>query len=182
MEKYTEQTKLAAVEAYCAGQGGWVAIAKDFAVGVSSLRKWVAGYQANGVAGVRTKRRELYSLEFKIEVLRRARDEDLSNRQTAALFDIRNFNIIAAWERAYAAHGMAGLEPRRRGRHEQAAQDGVPEAPPAHGEGHGEGPERSSDELLAELSFLRAENAYLKKVDALVRAQATSAQSKRRKS
>ena len=178
MEKYTEQTKLAAVEAYCAGQGGWVATAKDFAVSVSSLRKWVAGYQANGVAGVRTKRRELYSLEFKIEVLRRARDEGLSNRQAAALFDIRKFNIIAVWERAYAAHGMAGLEPRRRGRREQAAQVVVPEAPPAHGEDS----ERSSDELLCELNFLRAENAYLKKVNALVRAQATSAQSKRRKS
>ena len=177
MEKYTERTKLAAVEAYSSGHLGLTATAKQYDVGVSSLRKWVAAYQANGIAGVRAKRRELYAAEFKREVLQRARAEGLSNRQAAALFDILNFNIIAAWERAYEADGMAGLEPRRAGRRKQATRNEAPEKPRDPDDR-----ERSREQLLDELSSLRAENAYLKKADALVRSRTMSAPSKRRKS
>lgn len=179
MEKYSEQTKLAAVEAYRSGQLGLKAIAQQLNVGVSSLRKWVAAYQVNGVAGIQAKRRELYDIEFKLAVLQRARDENLSNRQAAALFNIRNFNIIAAWERAYEADGMAGLDSRRaRPRRKGSAQAAPPPSPQLH-----EGDDtRSRDELLQELNSLRAENAYLKKVEALVRSKTTSAQSNGRKS
>lgn len=177
MEKYSEQTKLDAVKAYRSGQLGLTATAKQMNVGVSSLRKWVAGYRANGVAGVQTKVREFYNLEFKLAVLQRARDENLSNRQAAAVFNIRNFNIIAAWERAYEADGMAGLVPRRTGRRKSPTEPDsapLPQVPVDT--------TRSREDLLDELNSLRAENAYLKKVRALVRSQATSAQSKRRKS
>lgn len=177
MEKYSEQTKLAAVEAYRTGQRGLVATAKQLDVGVSSLRKWVAAYQANGVAGIRTKRRELYDIKFKIEVLQRARDDRLSNRQAAALFDIRNFNIISTWERAYDADGMAGLDSRRAGRRKRPSREVAP-LPTQHGDDE----THSRQELLEELISLRVENAYLKKVEALVRSQTTSAQSKGRKS
>ncbi len=178
MKKYSEQTKLDAVEAYRSGHLGVRATAKQMNVSVSSLRKWVAGYQAHGVAGVQAKRRGLYSLEFKLAVLQRVRDENLSNRQASALFNIRNFNIIAAWERAYEADGMAGLDSRRAGRRRsstQAAPVPLPQLP-------GDDDKRSREDLLDELNSLRAENAYLKKVEALVRSQMTSAQSKGRKS
>jgi transposase len=178
LEKYSEQTKLDAVEAYRSGQLGLNATAKQMNVGVSSLRKWVAGYQANGVAGVQGKRRELYNLEFKLAVLQRARDENLSNRQAAALFNIRNFNIIAAWERAYEADGMAGLDSRRAGRR-KSSTEAAPVPLPQLGD---DDDTRSREDLLDELNSLRAENAYLKKVEALVRSQTTSAQSKGRKS
>jgi transposase len=101
VEKYSEQTKLNAVAAYRSGHRGLIATAERLGVGVSSLRKWVAAYEGNGVAGIRAKRSgKWYDLKFKLEVLRRARDDCLSNRQAAALFNIRNFNIIATWERA----------------------------------------------------------------------------------
>lgn len=179
MEKYSEKTKLEAVEAYRSGERGLVATAKQFEVNVASLRKWIAAYEVNGIAGIRTKRRELYTLEFKLEVLRRARDENLSNRQAAAVFDIRNFNIIAAWERAYEADGMAGLGPRRTGRHREPSKEAgqVPSPQVRDGEDT-----RSRAELLQELDSLRAENAYLKKAEALVRSSTTSAQTRGRKS
>lgn len=178
MEKYTEKTKLEAAQTYCSGHLGLTATAKKFGVGVSSLRKWVAGYQANGADGVRTKRRELYSLEFKLQVLQRSRDENLSNRKAASLFDIRNFNIIGAWKRAYEANGMAGLDPRRSGGRKQSSQDLARETPDLICDDQA----RSREELLEELTSLRTENAYLKKVGALVRSQTTSAPSKGRKS
>jgi transposase len=105
---------------------------------------------------VQTKRRELYDIEFKLALLQRARDENLSNGQAAALFDIRNFNTIAAWERAYGADGMAGLDSRRtRPRTKRSAQA----APTPSPQPHDSDDTRSRDELLQELNSLRAENA-----------------------
>ena len=180
MEKYSEQTKLSAIDVYLSGQRGLVATAEQMGVGVSSLRKWIAAYEANGVAGIRVKRSgQWYDLEFKLAVLKRARDDGLSNRQAAALFNIRNFNIIATWERAYEAYGMAGLDSRGTGRRTRSSGEGVPEPSP---EPRGDDDIYSCQELLKELSSLRAENAYLKKVEALVRSQKTSAPSKGRRS
>ena len=178
MEKYSEQTKLAAVDAYCCGQHGLSATALLHNVGVSSLRKWIAAYQVRGIAGIRVKRREVYDVEFKLAVLQRVRDEDLSLRQAAALFDIRNFNIIGLWQRAYESDGMAGLVPYRVVRHEIMAKEII--SPPASQPS--DDAARTRQELLEELNDLHLENAYLKKVNALVQTQAKSAQKKSRKS
>jgi hypothetical protein len=46
-----------------------------------SLRKWVAGYSVRGAAGVVAKRRSSnYILEFKLEVLRRMKEDGISWR------------------------------------------------------------------------------------------------------
>lgn len=178
MKKYSEQAKLAAVQAYCSGQLGWKATAKDHDVEASSLRKWVAAYQVNGVDGVREKRRKLYGGEFKLNVLQRMRDEDLSYRQAAALFDIRNFNIIGAWERAYERNGMAGLALRGAGQQKSMTNGDRQKSASRPCEAD----KRTREELLEELNSLRLENAYLKKLEALVQSQATSAQGRGRKS
>jgi transposase len=80
-------------------------------VGVDSLRAWIAAYEANGKAGLVAKRRVIYDLDFKLEVLRRMQDEGLSCRQVAALFNIRRLDLVAEWSRLYAAHGAAALQP-----------------------------------------------------------------------
>ena len=178
MEKYSEQIKLAAVEAYCSGQQGLSTTALLHNVGVSSLRKWIAAYQVNGIAGILVKRREVYGMEFKLVVLQRVRDEGLSLRQAAALFDIRNFNIIGLWQRAYESDGMAGLVPYRAVRHETMTKEKISPSTPQPCDDAA----RSRQELLDELNDLRLENAYLKKVNALVQTQAKSAQKKSRKS
>ena len=72
---------------------------------------------------------------------------------------------------------MAGLEPHRAGRRKRAMQEQAPKSPLDI-----EDPERTREELLDEINSLRTENAYLKKVGALVRSKAMSAQSKKRKS
>ncbi|MFM0414771.1 transposase [Paraburkholderia aromaticivorans] len=95
MGKYSKETKLAVVKDYCSGTAGLKFVARLHDVDVTSLRKWVAGYRSHGAAGAKEKARATYSLKFKLSVLRRIRDEGLSYRKTAALFDIRNFNIVA---------------------------------------------------------------------------------------
>lgn len=164
MKKYSEQVKLAAIQAYRSGELGWKATAKIHNVEPSSLRKWVAAYAVHGVDGVREKRRELYSREFRLKVLQRMRDEDLSYRQAAALFDIRSFNIIGAWERAYERDGVLGLAPQWAGQHKRMKRTEGLKSEALLGEDE----KRTPEELLEELNALRLENAYLKKLDALV--------------
>ena len=178
MEKYSKQMKLTAIKAYCSGQQGLLATARRHNVGASSLRKWVVAYQAQGIAGIQLKRREVYGIEFKLAVLQRIRNEGLSYRQAAAVFDIRHFNIIGAWERAYDRDGVDGLIPYGATRHKTMNKAPPPQAvsQPCDDE------MRTRQELLVELNTLRLENAYLKKVDALVRTQAKSAQKKSRRS
>jgi len=101
MGKYTEQAKLAAVQDYCSGSAGLRDVAHRHNVDFSSLRQWVAAYQVHGVAGLKEKKLQRYSNDFKLSVLNRMREEQLSYRQTAALFDIRKFDIIGLWERRF---------------------------------------------------------------------------------
>jgi len=176
MTKYSERKKLEAVEAYEAGAGGLRATAEAHAVGVDSLRKWIAAYRARGVSGIVTKKRGNYDADFKLEVLRRMRDEGLSCRQVAALYDVRRFDQVAEWDRLYQQHGAAGLIPGRKGvrtpmEKSRRRRDGSASTADD---------ERSREDLLREVQQLRMENAYLKKTQALVRAKSASVPKKGR--
>lgn len=157
MTRYTAKQKLAAVMAYRKGAGSLCATASAHNVGVDSLRAWIAAYEANGKAGLVAKRRVIYDLDFKLEVLRRMQDEGLSCRQVAALFNIRRLDLMAEWNRLYVAHGAAALQPgwkweqtrmskptSRRDDREAVTND-----------------QRSREELLRDLQKLRTENAYI---------------------
>ncbi len=109
MNKYTEQTKLSAVEDYCSGNAGLKVVSHRHGVDASSLRKWVAAFRVHGIAGIQNKKKKHYSAAFKLNVLQRMRDEELSYRQAGALFDIRKFDIIGQWKRRYDEGGLDAL-------------------------------------------------------------------------
>ena len=60
------------------------------------------------------------------------RDDELSYRQVAALFDIRNFNIIGNWEHAYDEGGMAGLSPYASVRRARMKKPSTKKPQPSH--------------------------------------------------
>jgi transposase len=163
---YSDQQKVAAAADYCGGCLGLKQVARRHGVNVASLRLWAAAYRVHGAAGVKTKRRKFYGAQFKLSVLQRMHDENLSYRQVAALFNIRNRDMIALWQQAYDIGGFAALYPHS-GIRKTAMTN------PAETSG-AEGPEdetRTRQELLDELRQLRMENAYLKKLKALARAE-----------
>lgn len=178
MNKYSEQQKLDAVETYRSGDLGLRATAALHSVNVASLRKWVAAYEAIGIAGIQRKRRQTYDVKFKLEVLRKLKSDGLSYRQAGALFNVRRIDSIAAWERAYEKDGIAGLMPNQPSPRPLETQVGAPK--PLSDSARLETP--SHQELLDELEALRTENAYLKKLKALVQTQAKSAPCSERKS
>ena len=99
--------------------------------------------------------KERYTGEFKQEVIETMMQKKLSYRETARLYEINDHKRIMAWERIYLEEGPEGLYKERRGR----SCKGRPQKNLK--------PEVEED-LLAEVQRLRAENAYLKKLNALV--------------
>src|SRR5690348_10927231 len=91
--KYSDQKKIAAAADYCGGHLGLRATARRHGVNVASLRLWAAAYRVHGAAGVRSKERRFYTVQFKLRVLQRMQTDKLSHRQVAALFDIRRRDI-----------------------------------------------------------------------------------------
>ena len=91
-----------------------------------------------------------YTPEFKIKVVETMHREKLSYRETARQFDISN-SRVTAWERIYLEEGAEGLYAERRGR-----------------KSTGRPPKIKKEDLIAEVQRLRAVNAYLKKLNALV--------------
>ena len=102
--------------------------------------------------GVPNKR---YTPEFKKLVVETMQKEKLSYREAARQFEINNHKCVAAWERIYLAEGSEGFAIERRGR-------GSKGRPPK------QLPKELEEDLLAEVQRLRAENAYLKNLQALV--------------
>lgn len=174
MSKYTEQFKLAVVEQYLTGLAGFKALGQQHGVSPSNVRKWVDCYRLHGVSALQKKFTH-YSAAFKLSVLQHMWAQSLSYGQTAAVFDIRSHAMVGQWERLYHSGGIDALKPRPRGRPKTMP---VPRTPPPPSP---DDQTRTRDELLAELNYLRMENAYLKKLEALIQAQKKSALSKPRK-
>jgi transposase len=175
MARYDEQFKLKAVQQYLSGDASYRQVAAAYGIEFSQLRCWVASFKAHGRCGLASKSGS-YDAQLKLEVLDRGRSEGLSDRQLATLYDIRSTGHIGKWRSQYDAGGVSALEPQRRGRRPMPAPKDPPDPP------HEPDEKRPHKELLEELAYLRAENAYLKKVKALIEAERTEALKKRRKS
>lgn len=166
MSKYSEQFKLAVVQQYLSGTLGYKQVGEEHHLDHSTVRRWVKLHEAHGMDGL-TKKFSHYSAEFKLSVLQRMWDGDLSFRQAAAVFNIRNASDIGHWENCYHNGGLDALVPRKRGRSKKMPILPSTEPPELLSDPAG----RTHDELVAEVNHLRMEVAYLKKLDALVQAQ-----------
>ena len=95
-----------------------------------------------------------YTAEFKKLVIETMQEEKLSYRETARRFEINDHKRITAWERIYLEGGAEGFHVEHRGR----SSTGRPRKLSKEVE----------EDLLAEVQRLRAENDYLKNLQALV--------------
>lgn len=101
--------------------------------------------------GVPNKR---YTPEFKKMVVETMQKEGLSYSETARRYEVSNHHRIQDWERIYLTEGPEGFAVERRGR----KSTGRPRKLSKEVE----------EDLLAEVQRLRAENDYLKNLQALV--------------
>lgn len=95
-----------------------------------------------------------YTPEFKIKVVETMRDEKLSYKEAARQFDVSFDTVVAKWERIYLEEGKEGFYIERRGRKSTGRPAKIKK--------------KVEEDLIAEVQRHRAENAYLKKLNALV--------------
>jgi transposase len=172
--KYTEAFKLVTVERYLQGTDGYERFARKCGLAKHTLRMWVLWYRKHGAAGLARKTGR-YDTDFKMSVVRHMWENALSYTQAAAVFNVRNVSSVAAWERRYRDGGALALDPPRK-----TSSTGM-QAPTTKPDSSSDDDKRSREDLLKELEYLRMENAYLKKVDALVQAKQNSKAQKKRK-
>ena len=81
-------------------------------------------------------------------------EEKLGYRETARRFEVNDHHRIQAWERIYLTEGPEGFAVERRGGSRVRRSKELPK--------------EVEEDLLTEVQRLRAENEYLKKLQALV--------------
>lgn len=174
MARHDESFKLEVVERYLSESSGARAIALRYGLDHGTVRRWVEGYRQHGIEGLR-KKFSHYDEQFKLSVLRRMWQEELSCRQVTVLFDIRGGQgVVSAWERQYHEGGIDALKSKRRRGPKLMTAPKPPDPPPPHANDAG-----TLDALRKENEHLRAEVAYLKKLQALIRAKRSAAPTKR---
>ncbi len=97
MKRYEAEFKLEVVQSFLAGEGGVKLLVRRWSVSEEKVRTWVSHYRLHGIDGLRPKR-SAYSAQFKLQVLAHQDREQLSSRQVAAIYDIRNPNHVGVYE------------------------------------------------------------------------------------
>jgi len=172
--KHTKQFKRAAIKRYLEGTRGYKLVAREYSIAPAVLRRWVLWYRMHGGAGL-TRKTGQYTADFKLTVLRHMWDNGFSLTQVAAVFNVGSPHSVASWARRYRDGGFEGL-----GRFRKPVPIDM-QAPPNKSEQQDDNDTRSREDLLKELEYLRAENAYLKKLDALFPARPNPTTRKKRK-
>tara|TARA_R110001592_G_C13074677_1_gene742096 strand:- start:859 stop:1392 length:534 start_codon:yes stop_codon:yes gene_type:complete len=173
MSKYDAAFRWQVVEQCLSPEASTVSIAQRYGLDYSMVRRWVERYRKHGIAGLEAKHRGCRSAAFKMSVLETMRREGLSYRQTAILFDIRSDGDVGRWDRLYQTEGLQALTPTHRRRPSMIRKPAAPSTATSDDK-------RTRDELLAELAYLRAENDYLKKLDALIQEKRTTRDTRRK--
>ncbi len=138
------------------------ATAKKLNVNPEFVLKWVKQYQSGGIRAIKPKTSKAkYSSEFKLNVLTTMLKEDLSQSEVALKFNISSPALISHWHKAYRQQGMSGLISKPKGR-TAMSKPFITDKPDD---------EKTLAELKRENEYLRAEVAYLKKLDALLKTE-----------
>lgn len=95
-----------------------------------------------------------YTPEYKTQVIETMRKNGMSFKEAARQFEVSSDTMVADWERIYLTEGPEGFTIERRGRGSKGRPPKLTKA--------------VEEDLLAEVQRLRAENAYLKNLQALV--------------
>ena len=116
--KYSQEQKLAAVQAYIQGEGGIRHIAREYQVSRGALIQWVAYYKKNGDLPATTQKTEYTppSLQCKLEVLYWQQVHDASDLKTAVTFKLRGMEIVSKWRKQYLQGGKFRLIRSRDGK------------------------------------------------------------------
>jgi transposase len=158
MAKYSYEQRLETVLLVVDKHKSCRVAAKQLGTAEEHVRRWVKRYEMYGVEGI-SLRNIAFTGEFKEHVIEYMHENHLSISETATLFKISSDYTVGKWERLYYEEGPLALYRDKRGRKKGMSTD-KPKKANLNKE--------TEEDLIAEVQRLRMENAYLKKLNALV--------------
>jgi transposase len=158
-EKYSYDFKLKVVKYYLKNSGARRSVGTYFSISSEHVRKWVDIYNSFGKVGLKDDiRRTQYTFELKKQTALSIVEDGLSIRDAMKHSNLKSSALVANWLRHYREHGIDGLKPKPKGRSKQMPKPKILRAKPSQ-----EDRDKTQEQLLDEIAYLRAEVAYLKK-------------------
>jgi len=141
---------------------GYGTIAKQFKVQDATIERIWYRYEKHGIEGIKhpAKNRK-YSADLKLEIINRVFQGETKTR-LAVEYNLPGSGTIVSWMKKYEELGYNGLEGKPRGRPKIMAKEEKKNIPLTNDE------REEFNQLKKKLEYLEMENAYLKKLDALV--------------
>ena len=163
--KLTLEDKIKIIELRKQGIG-YGTIAKQFNVVDNAISKIWYKYELHGIEGIKhPPTNKKYSAEFKLEIINRVLQGETKTR-LAAEYNLPGAGTIVSWMKKYEELGYNGLEGKQgrpQGRPKIMTKEEKKNTPLTNDE------REELIRLRKEKEYLEMENAYLKKLDALVK-------------
>ena len=157
MSKYNREFKLS-IAKQCIHNESSRSLSKRLGIPDRYIRYWVQVYRYHGEQAF-IQRSLPFSYQDKYRILKQMKLNGWSISHTSIVHNMTTVSTIYQWQQQFDQFGLSGLKPKKRGRQmkHQSSDETLKSTA-----------EMSLEELREELEYRRAENAYLKKLDALL--------------
>ena len=154
--KYDTDFRRSVVEKVVNDKHSYKKVALEFGLNKTMVRRWVMFYRNHGISGIESIKNS-YPPSFKIKVIEEMNRKCLSLGETCVRFKIPSVGTLMKWLKIYKSQGPLGLQVDNRGKYHRMPRKSKKIL-------------TKEEQLLDELASLKAENAYLKKLYALIQA------------
>lgn len=157
MSKYTKEQKLHYIDLHKQGLSLREIEAK-YNVHRNSVLRWIQQFNIHGAEGLTSYGKPLqhFSLSFKLEVIQWLVSTQSSYPKTAHHFNLPSPSVIWTWKQRYDELGIDGLSDPRNLKVKMMSEKQLT-------------PEEEVKQLRERIAYVEAENAYLKKLDAVMK-------------
>ena len=172
MAKFTKEYKLQVAKRYLNEMISYRELANQVGVDDSILRYWVMLVRHHGDQAF-TFPYTNYSSAFKLRVIQFITEKNYSIREASAIFHIPDPCMLRRWKKQWETAGVDALEPKEKGLSTMSSNQKKNKV-------KSNSSNQSVEDMKKELEYLRMENAYLKKLKALVQEEQSPTKSKRK--
>ena len=158
--KYSYEFKLRCVKQVLKNHQTVEDVSKQHGCHHTTLHDWIRFYEKYGKKALLPRKNKVYSIPFKLKVLKAIDKDSLPFSQACLEFNIPTKSIIMKWQRNYKKEGIIGLNIKPRGKPKSMQFKRAKKK--------SNKPLTREEELLLENESLRAELDLLKKLQALI--------------
>ncbi|WP_409366941.1 helix-turn-helix domain-containing protein [Lysinibacillus sp. 38-6] len=162
----TREKKKKVVELYQKGELSHSAIARELKINKAVVSSWLAIYKYHGLDGLLAPPCKSYDDSFKLEVIHYLIETVESYTEVSGRFNLHSRATLWKWMHLYMTENDWALYHKKRERRDMKKKSTTTT-------------QNDTEKLQEELELLRAENAYLKKLHALIQEKEKLARKKK---